>query len=246
MRWTIASGWHTTCVEWAARPETGYAGGPFLQRESGTCDLGGQDLAYLVSELRLGRYYWHVQAERYSCLTADSYDCRDERLWGATAYFDSVEPPPPPPPTGCNARAAAFFAENDLLPYAASKYPSYYDDIGGGPYWGRAPLVCRDLTGDADAEMVVRLQCCTGGSLSPWAIYKHDAAGQWRRMYAQVRDTVFRLSVSRRVVRTMVPSPYEGACTSRVRYRDVKWTGARFESRLSGRERLRRPCSVPH
>jgi hypothetical protein len=246
LQWNLAPGWHTTCIEWAARPETSYPGGPFLQSESGTCALGAQDVAYLLDELHLGRYYWHVEAERYYCPTSDERDCRYEQAWGSTAYFDSVDPPPPPAPPNCNARAAAYFAENDLLPYAADKYPSYYADIADGADWARAPLVCRDLTGDSDPEMIVRLQCCTGGSLSPWAIYRHDETGQWRRAYAQVKDTVFQLSVSRRVVRTMVPSPYEGACTRRVRYRSVKWDGARFASSLSGRKRLRRPCRVPH
>jgi hypothetical protein len=242
LRWQLPDGWHTRCIEWSARPETSYPEGPFLRREGGTCLLDGRDLAYILELDRLGTYYWHVQAGRYHCPTASPYDCRDEEAWGPIASFESVEPPPPPAPTQCNARAAAHFAANDLLPYAAEKYPSYYEDIAEGVDWGRAPLICRDLTGDRDREMIIRLQCCTGGSLSPWAIYRHDSAGQWRREYAQVKDTVFRLTVRRRVVRAMVPSPYEGACTSRVRYRSVKWNGARFKSSLSGRKRLRNPC----
>lgn len=69
--------------------------------------------------------------------------------------------------------------------------------------------------------MIVRLVCCTGGSLSPWAIFKHDSSGQWRMAYARSRHRL-RLSARRRVVRTMLPAPYEGACTRYVRYREVR------------------------
>jgi hypothetical protein len=88
--------------------------------------------------------------------------------------------------------------------------------------------------------MIVRLGCCTGSSLSPWAIFKHDSARKWRMAYVQVCDTVFRLSVRHRVVRTMVPAPYDGACTRYVRYREVRWTGSRFRSHLTRRSRVRR------
>jgi hypothetical protein len=109
--------------------------------------------------------------------------------------------------------------------------------------WSRVAPVCRDLDHDGDREMIVRLICCTGGSLSPWAIFTHDRSGQWRMAYAQVRDTVFRLSVRGRVVRTMLPAPYEGACTRHVRYRKVRWSGSRYRSQLTRRSRLARtPC----
>jgi hypothetical protein len=145
-------------------------------------------------------------------------------------------------PTGCNARAASYFADNALLPFAERHYPSYYEDIAGEVDWSRAPLICRDLTGDGRAEMIVRLTCCTGGSLSPWAIFQRDDTGEWRMPYAQIRDTVFQLKIVRRSVRTMLPAPYEGACTSHVRYRVVRWTGARFRSHKTGRRRIHDPC----
>jgi hypothetical protein len=235
LRWTLEPGWSAQCVEWASRPETSFPGGPFLDAEVGTCLLGSQALAYLLPDLRLGRYYWHVEAQRETC-QADA-TCRNEELWGPTAYFESVAPPPPPRPKGCSARAVQSMADEFLLPYAKKHYPRYYADIAG--WTPRAPL-CRDLDGDADREMIVRLLCCTGGSLSPWAIFTHDASGQWRMAYAQVRDTVFRLSIRRSVVRTMLPAPYEGACTRFVRYREVQWSGSRYRSRLTRRSRLRR------
>src|SRR3954469_21318428 len=55
LRWTLDPGWHTTCVEWASRPETSYAGGPFLAQDGGTCLLDSQDVAYLLDGLGVGR-----------------------------------------------------------------------------------------------------------------------------------------------------------------------------------------------
>jgi hypothetical protein len=231
LRWTVEPGWYTRCVEWAFRPETSYPGGPFLAPESGTCALSAQDIAHLLDGLSVRRYYWHV-------LVARAGEASEE-VWGATAYFDSVAPPPPPLPRGCSSQAAAAMADEFILPYAEREYPRYYKDTADGVDWSRAAPVCRDLDSDGDREMIVRLNCCTGGSLSPWAIFKHDRAGQWRMAYAQVRDTVFRLSVRRRVVRTMLPAPYEGGCTRFVRYREVRWTGGRFKSRLTRRTRAR-------
>jgi hypothetical protein len=59
--------------------------------------------------------------------------------------------------------------------------------------------------------MIVRLICCTGGSVSPWAIFKHDRSGEWHMDLLAVRDIVFRLRVVGRRVRTTLPAPYEGS-----------------------------------
>lgn len=238
LRWTLEPNTYTQCVQWAARPETTYAGGPFLAPEDTDCDLGPHDLAYLLDELEMGRYYWHVKTVREVC--DDEYDCSREQGWGPTAAFDSVEPPPPPAPTGCSTQAAAFVADEFILPFAAEREPRYYRGMDAD-IWQPAGPVCRDLNGDGDREMIVRLQCCTGGSLSPWAIFTHDRAGQWRMAYAQAGDTVFRLSIRGRTVHTMLPAPYEGACTRRVRYRNVRWTGSRFASTLTRRVRAPHP-----
>jgi hypothetical protein len=236
LRWTLApGGWYSECIEWAARPETSYPGGPFLARDGGTCFLGSQDVAYLLDGLEVRRYYWHVQAARQVCDEATG-ECEYQETWGRTAYFDSVVPPPPPPPTGCTLEAAEYYAHERLLPYAHKHYRRYYrgidDDI-----WHVA-RICRDLDRDGEREMIVPLTCCTGGSLSPWAIFKHDDAGQWRMAYASVKNTVFRLRVRGRVVRAMMPAPYEGACTRYVRFRVVRWRGSRFHSRVTKRSRL--------
>ena len=48
LRWTLAPGSYTTCVEWASRPETSYQGGPFLRSEGRDCFVGPRDEAYLL------------------------------------------------------------------------------------------------------------------------------------------------------------------------------------------------------
>jgi len=100
LRWTLADGLHTRCLEWAARPETASDGGRFLEPSGSTCDLAATDVAYLLEDLAVGRYYWHVAVERERC---DPADCRTEDTYGPTASFDVV---PPPLPRGCTPAAA--------------------------------------------------------------------------------------------------------------------------------------------
>jgi hypothetical protein len=44
LRWTLEPGWQARRVQLAARPETSFAGGPFLAPDSTTCSLGPQDI----------------------------------------------------------------------------------------------------------------------------------------------------------------------------------------------------------
>lgn len=147
----------------------------------------------------------------------------------------------PPIPSECGD-AAASAATDYLLDYAAEVYPSFYE--GGSPVeWFYDPT-CRDLTGDGDPELILILRCCTGGSLTPWAIFKHDAAGQWVRVYARVRDNTHYFRVQGSGVITKVPARYEGACTHIYRTRVVRWNGAAFAGKLGSarRERRSRGC----
>jgi hypothetical protein len=234
LRWTLADGSHTRCLEWAARPETASDGGRFLRPSGSTCELAATDVAYLLQDLAVGRYYWHVEVERESC---DSGDCRTEDTYGPTASFDVV---PPPLPRGCTPAAAKAVGDEILLPYALDHFPRYFEGIEG---WSPVGPLCRDLNGDGDREMVVRELCCTGGSISPWAIFVHDGdGGPWKLAYAQIRDTVFQLKLVGRVVRTTLPAPYEGGCTRWIRYREVRWSGGRFRSRLTHRRHLGGTC----
>lgn len=232
LRWTLDPGWQAQCVEWSARPETSYDGGPFLDPSGGDCTPGPQDVAYLLKGLAVRRYYWHVEAGRETC-NPDNYECTYEARWGPTAYFDSVEPLPP---TGCTRAAADYVKDALLLPYAKRHFRRYYRGITG---WSLTKRLCRDLDGDGDREMAVLLNCCTGGSIGPWAIFKHGADRQWRIAYAQIRETTWKLQIRGRTVRGLTPAPYEGACTHYTRWREVRWNGHRWRSRLSARHRVR-------
>jgi hypothetical protein len=145
----------------------------------------------------------------------------------------------------CNPQMANAAAHGQLLPYAERAAPDFFVDTYGGIetlHYGRRTLLCRDLTGDGQREMVVRMICCTGGSPTPWGIFMRDDAGTWRLRYARALDTVFRLRVRNRSVRAMMPAPYEGACTRYVRFRVVRWSGARFRSQLTSRHKLLTTC----
>ncbi|MFL5844196.1 MAG: hypothetical protein ACJ762_05840 [Solirubrobacteraceae bacterium] len=237
VRWTLEPGWNTLCVEWSARPETSFAGGPFLAPLATKCDVDARDVAYLIQDLDFGRYYWHVEGDHQVCDGPDSDPCHDVSEFGPTSNFEVVAPPPPPAPKTCSPAAADYVGEGILIPYAEKHYRRYYHRITSG--WTRRGPVCKDLDGDGVREMVVRMVCCPGGALSPWAIFKHDSNGNWRIAYAQIRDTVLALAVRGRVVRVEIPAPYTGACTRNVRYRLVARHGSRFTSRLTARRHLR-------
>jgi hypothetical protein len=144
----------------------------------------------------------------------------------------------------CTAAEADAVAKTLLLPYADAHDKGFFDQYGGVEEmeYGRGLLKCRDLTGDGTREMIVHMQCCTGGSPSPWGIFKLDASGAWRLAYARPIDTVFRLQFRGRTVRAMQPAPYEGACTRFVRFRVVTWNGSRFRSRITRRTTVQAPC----
>jgi hypothetical protein len=151
---------------------------------------------------------------------------------------------PPARAASCSAAEADAAARTQLLPYADRHDKGFFDQYGGVEEMGyeRGLLKCRDLTGDGRREMIVHMQCCTGGSPSPWGIFKLDASATWKLVYARAVDTVFRLQFRGRAVRAMQPAPYEGACTRFVRFRVVTWNGSRFQSRITHRTAVQRGC----
>jgi hypothetical protein len=183
-----------------------------------------------MTDLTVRRYYWHVRSSQ----TEVPYDS----AYGPTAYFDVV---PPPLPRGCTTRATKALAEAELYPYLRKLAPDFYTDETLDS-WQVAGPICRDLTGDGDREMIVRLPGGTGGATSPWAIFKHDQSGAWHMAYARGTETVWRLRVVNRRVRAQMPAPYEGACTRYTREREVRYSGGRFRSKLLNRKRLGPGC----
>lgn len=142
-------------------------------------------------------------------------------------------------PQGCTREQAVVAGDELLLPYAGNVYPRYYSGITG---WALGHFQCVDVTGDGRREMIVELRCCTGGSLSPWAIFRSNANGRWRMAYAQVRDNNRGIRRTGRTVKARIVARYEGACTSVFRDRVVRWNGSRFTSRVSRAYRRGRGC----
>jgi hypothetical protein len=144
----------------------------------------------------------------------------------------------------CNRTAAQKVGDEQLLTYADEHAADFFDTYGGASELGYmvAKVICRDLDRDGEREMAVQMTCCTGGSPSPWGVFRRDAAGDWELVYARAVDTVFRLTERGRVLRATMPAPYEGACTRFVRDRTVRWSSGRFRSRLEPRRRTGADC----
>lgn len=137
-------------------------------------------------------------------------------------------------PVTCGHRGETIgWVREDLIAtYAASAYPRYYAGEYAPTEWELGHMMCADLTGDGDREMVARFICCTGGALTPWGIYKHDNRGRWTRAYAQVRDNVYPFERRGRTIWTRRVYRYEGAFTHLVQNRVVRWERGRFRSSL--------------
>lgn len=170
------------------------------------------------------RYYWHVRVRTAGGAIG----------YGPVSSFRVTEYPPV---TGaCGRTAARELVDRDLLPRADEDLVEQYPD--SMPWfaeadWSLRPVLCRDLTGDGKREMITWMQCCTGGSPSPWAIFKRNADGGWSMAYHRALNTVWRVRVAGRTVRASSPAPYNGACTRFTRDRVVRWSGGRFRSELA-------------
>jgi len=133
----------------------------------------------------------------------------------------------------CSRSEAQVVGDEQLLPRVDELYPAGYDgDAAARGY--SAEVLCGDLTGDGDREMIVVMYCCTGGSLQPWGIFRHDSRGDWALSYASPRDNLRRrLRLISRGVKAVTTARYEGGCTRRVRNHLVRWNGERFVGKLS-------------
>jgi hypothetical protein len=137
-------------------------------------------------------------------------------------------------PVSCSrTKATADWIESDLIQaYARKAWPRYYGGEFAPTRWFMTTLWCADLTGDGHAEMIAKFECCTGGSPTPWGIYKRDGEGRWVRAYAQVRDTAFPFRRDGRKIWTRRVYRYDGAGTHWFQNRVVWWQDGRFRGHL--------------
>ena len=121
LTWALDPGTEFTCVEVTKRPETAWAGGPFLDADLsvGDCDyefgngapqqtsarFGLYDYDYM--EVNYGTFYWHVQTRHQVCTPSPNSGidghpepdvCKYEFSWGPIASFANVKPPKPVKP----------------------------------------------------------------------------------------------------------------------------------------------------
>lgn len=140
----------------------------------------------------------------------------------------------------CSRHQANTVGRDQLASYASRNWPYFYGRRGIRDSFDEFVLRgvrCRDLTGDGRREMAAYFVCCTGGSPSPWAIYKLDRRGEWHLRFARVRKPVYRLAVRGRKVLARSPAPYDGAFTRYLRDLVVTWRGGRFAAHKGPRIR---------
>src|SRR5690349_15051311 len=98
--------------------------------------------------------------------------------------------------------------------------------------WSIYKVLCADLTGDGNAEMVVWLRgyYSTEGSPTPWAIF-NGGSDAWQRKFARLDVNVWGLAVHGNEVIEKVPirKPNEpGCCPSQFRYHHFHWDGSTY------------------
>jgi hypothetical protein len=121
----------------------------------------------------------------------------------------------------------------------------------GKRFFGRLPMMrifgvaevsCLDMTGDGQREMLVQLECCTVGSVDPWAIYTPQG-DHWHLAFSRVNTNNFgtQLAVFRSTttgvehvaveekIPVYDPDNFQGnCCPNSYRYKYTIWNGTRF------------------
>jgi hypothetical protein len=103
------------------------------------------------------------------------------------------------------------------------------DPVFGGFGYLVSDVICRDLTADELEEMVVRLDCCAGGTPTPWAIFvaEDDA---WQPAFYRTR-ILASLSVEGDAIVERSPAYAAGqaiCCPTNARVGRVSWGGNAF------------------
>lgn len=123
--WALDPGWEYSCLELTEKPETAWAGGPFLSVDeaAGDCDwdtlpsatpqqtserisLTEWDDEYWDTTARYGTFFWHVKSKHLVCTPSPNEGsgypapdvCKYEASWGPIASFSNVAPPKPVKP----------------------------------------------------------------------------------------------------------------------------------------------------
>lgn len=196
-----------------------------------------------------GRDWRCVESPRANTDEFDSFWFRGYEPIAAVATPTADPTPPAAPaqtpakpsgPQGCTKAQGDTAAREQLLP-ALARRTDFFDGVDED-WWTAYRVKCVDLTGDGEREMVVQLVCCTGGTPTPWGIFKHDSDGQWRLAYAPGLDNAYKFWTRGRNLYVRIVARYEGACTSVVRNRIVRWQKDRFKSRLTRKYKSGRGC----
>jgi hypothetical protein len=144
---------------------------------------------------------------------------------------DSTDGPASETPPECSRRAAkdavldsAFEASVRELGVVQADEPLF-----GGPGYFVTDVMCRDLTDDGVKELVVRLDCCAGGTPTPWAIFMAEG-GAWQPAFSRTR-ILTSLSIEGDSVLERSPAYAAGepiCCPTTARVGRVSWDGNAF------------------
>jgi hypothetical protein len=166
-------------------------------------------------------------------LLAHSADEDDPALAsGATdpARPESSEAPPP----DCSRRAAKDAALDTEFEARVRELGVVQagDPLFGEPGYFVTELICRDLTADGAEDMVVRLDCCAGGTPTPWAIFLADDDAWRLGLYRAGIQASLKIEGDAVVERSAAYGAGEPiCCPTTARRGRVRWTGNAFEFR---------------
>lgn len=102
----------------------------------------------------------------------------------------------------------------------------------GGPGYFVTELICRDLTADGAEDMVVRLDCCAGGTPTPWAIFLADDDAWRLGFYRAGIQASLKIEGDVVVERSAAYAAGEPiCCPTTARLASVTWNGNAFAFR---------------
>ena len=135
----------------------------------------------------------------------------------------------------CSRKTATAVIPRSTFGRSIKKKLRRYVEVGAGPIlgYGIDDLICRDVTRDGRAEMIVLLTCCTAKTPTPWAIFTRRAQA-WRSAFRVVsrKITVSRLRVNQQGDIVERRPRYDAddplCCPSSFTRRLTHWDGKQF------------------